>query len=84
MRLVLAVSIVFALLSTPAVAAGTPGDAPPGRLEIGAGLAGGAPGVSAALEIDGPLVVIVLANRDAPVAETIAAAILPELRAASR
>ena len=42
-----------------------------GRVEVGMGIAGGAPGVSAVLESDGDLAVIVLANLDEPIAEAI-------------
>jgi CubicO group peptidase (beta-lactamase class C family) len=45
------------------------------RVGVGMGIAGGAPGVSAVLESDGDLAVIVLANLDEPVAESIARAI---------
>ena len=65
----------------PAPESGTAGDGPSERLEIGAALAGGAPGVSAVIEIEGPLVVIVLANLDTPIAEDIAEALMQDLRA---
>jgi hypothetical protein len=48
-------------------------------LEVAAGLAGGAPGVSAVLEIDGEIVLILLSNFDEPSAEDIARALMPEL-----
>jgi CubicO group peptidase (beta-lactamase class C family) len=43
-----------------------------GRATAGTGIAGGAPGVSASLESDGDLAVIVLSNYDAPIAESVA------------
>ncbi len=42
------------------------------RVMLGTGIAGGAPGVSAVLESDGNLAVIVLANGDPPITESIA------------
>jgi CubicO group peptidase (beta-lactamase class C family) len=52
------------------------------RLDVAAGLAGGAPGVSALLEIDGPLVIVVLSNYDAPIAETVGQALMRPLKKA--
>jgi CubicO group peptidase (beta-lactamase class C family) len=52
------------------------------RIDVAGGLAGGAPGVSAVLEFDGDLVVIVLSNYDAPIAERIAQAVMPPLKKA--
>ncbi|MBU0983814.1 MAG: beta-lactamase family protein [candidate division Zixibacteria bacterium] len=44
----------------------------PARAAAAIGIAGGAPGVSASLESDGVLTVIVLSNYDAPIAENVA------------
>lgn len=49
------------------------------RLEVGAALAGGAPGVSALLHVEGPVVLVVLSNYDAPVTETIGKALMRPL-----
>ena len=49
------------------------------RLEVGAALAGGAPGVSALLHIEGPVVVVLLSNYDAPITETIGEAMMRPL-----
>jgi hypothetical protein len=45
----------------------------------GLGIAGGAPGLNAAIEANGDLVVIVLANLDPPAAEQLGAAIARQL-----
>jgi hypothetical protein len=47
-------------------------DQEPDRSGFGIGLAGGAPGVSAALEIGGEFTVIVLSNLDPPSASQVA------------
>jgi CubicO group peptidase (beta-lactamase class C family) len=52
------------------------------RATVGTGIAGGAPGVSAVLESDGDLAVIVLANMDMPVTEIIARALFRPLKRA--
>ena len=46
-----------------------------GRARAAAGIAGGAPGVSACLESDGDLAVIVLSNYDPPITEQVAQAL---------
>lgn len=60
---------------TAAVETSTPAD----RVGVGMGIAGGAPGVSAVLESDGDLAVIVLANLDEPIAEAIARSVFKPL-----
>ena len=49
------------------------------RVTVGIGIAGGGPGVSAVLESDGDLAVIVLAKMDMPAAETITHALFRPL-----
>lgn len=56
-----------------------PGD-PPKRATVGIGIAGGAPGVSAALDSDESLTIIVLSNYDMPIAESVARALSRPLR----
>jgi CubicO group peptidase (beta-lactamase class C family) len=51
---------------------GSESDASATRAMVGTGIAGGAPGVSAVLDSDGDLAVIVLSNYDPPIAESIA------------
>ena len=55
-----------------------------GRSMAGTGIAGGAPGVSASLEGDANLTVIVLSNYDAPIAEAVARALYRPLMKALR
>ncbi len=57
-------------------------DAMPKRATAGNGIAGGAPGVSAVLESDGDLALIVLSNYDAPIAEQVARTLYRPLRKA--
>jgi CubicO group peptidase (beta-lactamase class C family) len=49
------------------------------RASAGLGIAGGAPGVNTVLESDGVWTLIVLTNRDAPVAESVAETVFPLL-----
>lgn len=53
---------------------------PAERIMTGIGYAGGAPGVSAVVESDGELTVIVLSNQDEPGAEVVARALTRPLR----
>jgi CubicO group peptidase (beta-lactamase class C family) len=52
------------------------------RITYGIGIAGGAPGVSAVVESDGDIAVIVLSNFDSPIAETVARTIYRPLKQA--
>ncbi|MDH3892913.1 MAG: beta-lactamase family protein [candidate division Zixibacteria bacterium] len=54
----------------------------PERATVGTGIAGGAPGVSAALESDEDLAVIILSNYDAPIAESVSRALYRPLKKA--
>lgn len=64
----------------PEPQSGVASGAPTGRAKAATGIAGGAPGVSAALEGDGDLTVIVLSNYDPPVTEQVAQALRRALR----
>ena len=59
---------------------GETGDSDAKREFAETGIAGGAPGVSATLESDGRLAVIVLANFDAPITESIARSLFQPLK----
>lgn len=61
---------------------GETGDENAARANAETGIAGGAPGVSATLESDGRLAVIVLANLDAPITESVARALYRPLMTA--
>jgi CubicO group peptidase (beta-lactamase class C family) len=50
------------------------------RATVAVGIAGGAPGVSAVLESDGDLAVIILSNYDPPIAETVARSLFRPLK----
>ncbi len=59
-------------------------EAPSGRSTAATGIAGGAPGVSAVLESDGVVTIIVLSNYDEPGAETVGRALRRPLTRALR